>query len=295
MSGDKIEKQADTGASSDEASKRLWVEDAEADGLNMSDGSGDPEFSAFVKDQLVVCVDGFEGPLDFLLALARTQKVDLAKISVVDLADQYLTFIDEAERLRLELAADYLVMASWLAYLKSRLLLPDDEDNEEGPSADELAAHLAFRLKRLEAMREAAGSIMERKQLGRDVFARGMPEGIRVLKTPEYQADTFELLSAYARQRQRTSETRHEVKRRKTWSIKQARDRLEGILGVSLDWLPMDRFLDDPSLTEELQKSVLASTFSASLEMARDGNLELKQAQPFAPLYLRRRDQSQDR
>lgn len=261
----------------DPASEPLWAE-----GLDDDDGLS-PE------EKLIINVEGFEGPLDLLLAMARTQKVDLTKISVVELADQYLGFITEAKRLRLEIAADYLVMAAWLAFLKSKLLLPNDEDDDEGPSAEELAAQLAFRLKRLEAMREAAASIFNRKRLGQDVFSRGMPEGIRIVRTPQFKAETFELLTAYAQQRQRTSVTTHKVKERTVWSIKEARDRLERILGMSLDWFPIDRFFEEFLAISDLHKTVLASTFSATLEMAREGELELKQAKPFAPLYLRRR------
>lgn len=241
------------------------------------------------EDSLIIDIDGFEGPLDLLLTLARSQKVDLTKISVLSLAQQYLEFINEAKRLRLEIAADYLVMAAWLAFLKSKLLLPSEEDDEEGPSADELAAHLAFRLRRLEAMREAADTIMNRNRLGRDFFARGMPEGIRLIKTPQFKAQTYELLTAYAQQRQRMAVTTHEVAKRSTWSIMEARDRLERILGISLDWFPIDRFLEEFLALSDLHKTVLASTFSATLEMAREGDLELKQASAFEPLYIRRR------
>lgn len=250
--------------------------------------------SGDADELLVVNVDGFEGPLDLLLALARTQKVDITKISIVELAEQYLAFISEAKRFKLELAADYLVMAAWLAFLKSKLLLSGDDEEEDGPSAEELAAHLAFRLKRLEAMRDAASTMFNRKRLGRDVFARGMPEGIRLIKTPKFKAETFELLTAYAQQRQRTTVTRHKVEERKVWAIKDARDRLEQILGMSLEWFPIDRFLEEYMAIAELQKTVLASTFGATLEMARDGEIELKQARPFAPLYLRRRKEEKD-
>lgn len=253
------------------------------------DDAPDLTLEADDNDALIIDIDGFEGPLDLLLTLARSQKVDLTKISVLALAQQYLEFISEAKRLRLEIAADYLVMAAWLAFLKSKLLLPHEADDEEGPSADELAANLAFRLRRLEAMREAASMIMNRKRLGRDIFARGMPEGIRLIRTPQYKAQTYELLSAYAQQRQRMAVTTHIVQKRTAWSIKEARDRLERILGISLQWFPIDRFLEEFLALTDLHKTVLASTFSATLEMAREGEVELKQAAPFAPLYLRRR------
>lgn len=237
---------------------------------------------------LVIDVDGFEGPLDLLLSLARNQKVDLAKISILALAEQYLKFIHEARKLRLELAADYLVMAAWLAYLKSKLLLPDPEE-EAGPSGEELAAMLAFRLKRLEAMREAAANLMARNCLGRDVFARGQPEGIRVITTSEYADNLYDLLSAYASRRQRSAVTRIKFKRLTVWTIKQARQCLESLLGEMDDWGTIDEFLVEYLATDETRNSIMASSFSASLEMVREGALELKQAKPFAPLYMRKR------
>ncbi len=238
-------------------------------------------------EAFIVDVDGFEGPLDLLLALARDQKLDLAKISVLALAQQYLDFISEARKLRLELAADYLVMAAWLAYLKSKLLLPPEEDDEEGPSGEELAALLAFRLKRLEAMRDAAAKLMTGKRLGRDVFARGMAEGVRLIRTPEYQANVYDLLKVYAEQRQRTAITSVKMVPRNVWSIKEAKERLTRMLGISLDWFPIATFLTEFLSLEDERKTVLASTFGATLEMTRDGYLELKQDQAFAPLYLR--------
>ncbi len=176
----------------------------------------------------MVSLDGFEGPLDVLLALARTQKVDLAKISVLALAEQYLVFIAEAHKLRLELAADYLVMAAWLAYLKSRLLLPREVTVEGQPSGEELAMRLAFRLKRLEAMRNAAAVLMTRKRLGRDIFARGMPEGMRTIRVRQYTGVIYDLLKAYAEQRRRTTKRVHVVHRRTVWSIKEARAAARG-------------------------------------------------------------------
>ncbi len=176
-------------------------------------------------DQLVVDVEGFEGPLDLLLALARTQKVDLAKISVLALAQQYLDFISEARRLRLEVAADYLVMAAWLAFLKSKLLLPAEPSEEGEPTGAELAALLAFRLKRLHAMREASSQLMTRKRLGRDVFARGLPEPLRITKTSVYDANVYDLLKAYSQQRQRTAVQSLHMKPRTVWSLKEARER----------------------------------------------------------------------
>jgi segregation and condensation protein A len=240
-------------------------------------------------DQLVVDVEGFEGPLDLLLALARTQKVDLAKISVLALAQQYLDFISEARRLRLEIAADYLVMAAWLAFLKSKLLLPAEPSEEGEPTGAELAALLAFRLKRLHAMREASAQLMTRKRLGRDVFARGLPEPIRITRQSVYDANVYDLLKAYSQQRQRTALTSLRMKPRTVWSLKEARGELERLLGMTLDWAPLDRLLAEFLVEPELRKTALASSFTATLEMTREGALEIRQAKSFAPLLVRRR------
>jgi len=243
------------------------------------------------EDALVVSLDGFEGPLDVLLALARTQKVDLAKISVLALADQYLLFIAEARKLRLELAADYLVMAAWLAYLKSRLLLPREAVLEGQPSGEELAARLAFRLKRLEAMRNAAASLMTRKRLGRDIFARGMPEGMRTIRVRQYTAAIYDLLRAYADQRRRTAKRVHVVHKRTVWSIKEARQRLEAMIGEwTGEWLALSRYFEQYLSSPDIARTAVASSFGATLEMAREGLVEISQAEPFAPIYVRKRE-----
>ena len=241
-------------------------------------------------ETLVVDVEGFEGSLDLLLALARTQKVDLARISVLALAQQYLDFIAEARRLRLEIAADYLVMAAWLTFLKSKLLLPAQQDIEDEPTGEELGRLLAFRLKRLHAMREAAAALMTRKRLGRDVFARGMPEPLRITRKSTYQANLYDLLKAYAQQRQRNAVKSWEVRQRTVWSLKKARDELERLLGTSCDWAPLDQLLAEFLVGgPELRRTALASGFTATLEMAREGALELRQAKMFARLLVRRR------
>jgi segregation and condensation protein A len=241
---------------------------------------------------LNVDLAGFEGPLDLLLALARTQKVDLAQISVLALAEQYLAFIAEARALRLELAADYLVMAAWLAFLKSRLLLPREAKQEHESTPEELAARLQFRLQRLAAMREAAARLFTRQRLGRDVFARGMPEGTRTIRERQFGAEIYDLLKAYADQRKRTTVKRaHVVKRRVVWSIKEARQRLERMVGESTGgWLQLDLFLEQYLGAPELGRTALASSFGATLEMAREGLIEIRQETPFAPLYMRRRE-----
>jgi segregation and condensation protein A len=244
------------------------------------------------QEALVVSLDGFEGPLDVLLALARTQKVDLAKISVLALADQYLLFISHAVKLRLELAADYLVMAAWLAYLKSRLLLPREAATEGQPSGEELAARLAFRLKRLEAMRSAAAVLMTRKRLGRDIFARGMPEGMRTIRVRQYTAIIYDLLKAYAEQRRRTTKRVHVVPRRTVWSIKEARQRLEALIGEwTGEWLQLSQYFEQYLGSPDIARTAVASSFGATLEMAREGLVEISQAEPFAPIYVRKREE----
>ncbi len=252
---------------------------------NQKERASEPDAS---EPSLVVDVDGFEGPLDLLLALARSQKVDLAKISILALAEQYLSFIQEARRMRLELAADYLVMAAWLAYLKSRLLLPDIKDDEDELTGEELAAALAFRLRRLEAMRDAAARLMARPRLGQDIFARGDPEPVVTIKHSSYVANLYDLLTAYASQRQRNSVTSVRVLKRTVWSLQEAKDLLVRMLGNVSDWTPIDDFLVEYFSTPDQRATVIASSFTASLEMVREGVLEVRQSGPFTPLFVRR-------
>tara|TARA_R110002110_G_scaffold78760_9_gene206341 strand:+ start:324 stop:1172 length:849 start_codon:yes stop_codon:yes gene_type:complete len=242
---------------------------------------------AETEPSLVIDVEGFEGPLDLLLALARSQKVDLSGISILALADQYLSFIQEARRMRLELAADYLVMAAWLAYLKSRLLLPDIRDGEDEQTGEELAAALAFRLRRLEAMRDAAARLMARPRLGQDVFARGDPEPVVTIRHSTYIANLYDLLTAYASQRQRNSVTSVQVRKRTVWSLQEARGLLVRVLGQVTDWTPIDNFLVQYFSSPDERATVIASSFTASLEMVREGIVELRQTGPFAPLFIR--------
>jgi segregation and condensation protein A len=242
-----------------------------------------------VGDALVVDVAGFEGPLDLLLELARRQKVDLARISVLALAEQYLAFIAAAKRLKLELAADYLVMAAWLAYLKSRLLLPQAESEEE-PPPEELAARLAFRLQRLHAMREAAAQLMARNCLGRDVFGRGAPEPLVVESKTVFADNLVDLLKAYAQRRQqKLAHRRYVVRRRPVWSVNEAREVLERLIGGMQEWGRFDGWLADYMRDAEERPSVIASSFTASLELTREGRLELRQERAFEPIYMRRR------
>ncbi len=237
---------------------------------------------------LVVDVEGFEGPLDLLLARARQQKVDLAKISILALADQYLAFIEEARKLRLELAADYLVMAAWLAYLKSRLLLPET-NAPEGQSAEDMAIALAMRLKRLEAIRDVAERLFGRPQLDRDVFVRGQPEPIAHIKHPQWSATLYDLLSAYAQQRQKSALSHVRLAKRTVWSLAEAREALERLIGQAQDWMRLDQFLISYVVEPSLAPTVFASSFASSLELVREGLMELHQQSPFAPLYVRKR------
>ena len=249
----------------------LWQNESEID-------DGEPS--------LLVDVQGFEGPLDLLLHLARTQRVDLSRISVLALAEQYLGFVEQAQALKLELAADYLVMAAWLAYLKSKLLIPKQKGDEEA-TGEELIATLQFRLKRLEAMRDAAANLVNRKRLGRDVFARGMPELVVVDRSSQFSATLYELLTAYTSQRQRQSVTHVQIEKRAVWSLKEARSALVRLMGISEDWIALDRFLINYALTPQERASALASSFAASLELVREGKLEVRQNAPFEPIYMR--------
>jgi segregation and condensation protein A len=263
-----------------------------AETVSEPDSAWEREDEPEAGEQLRVDVGGFEGPLDLLLAMARTQKVDITKISVLALAQQYLDFISEARRLRLEIAADYLVMAAWLAFLKSKLLLPAEPSEEGEPTGEELAALLAFRLKRLDAMRDAAAQLMTRKRLGRDVFPRGEPEPIRVTRTPVYEANVYDLLKAYSQQRQRNVSRTLHMEKRTVWSLKEARDELERLLGVACEWAPLDQLLAEFLVEPELRRTALASSFTATLEMTREGALEIRQSKSFAPLLVRRRGEA---
>ena len=237
---------------------------------------------------LVVDVEGYEGPLDLLLTLARQQKVDLAKISILALADQYLTFIEAARKIRLELAADYLVMAAWLAYLKSRLLLPEPP-TPDGPSAEEMATALANRLRRLEAIREAANRLMYRPQFQRDIFPRGNPESIAEIRHPKFTATLFDLLTAYSAQRQQRVLATVHLTKRTVWSLSEARASLERLIGIAEDWSCLDDFLLSYVVDPSQKATVFASSFAAALELVREGEMELNQKEAFAPLYFRKR------
>ncbi len=265
------------------------------------DDQGAPD--AANSDALVLDLEGYEGPIDVLLQLARDQRVDLTRISILALANQYLDFVSRARKLRLELAADYLVMAAWLAYLKSRLLLPEPEDGEE-PSGAEMAAALKYQLQRLQAMQDAGGRLMALPRLGRDVFARGEPVPLRIVAETTYDISLYELLSAYGRSRSRFQATVLRIDPAELYSVDEALSRLAGLLGEMPGWRTLGSFLP-PELQDGLQdglqggllwRSAIASTLAASLEMSKQGRLRIRQDGPFAPIYLRRDpDPSHDR
>jgi segregation and condensation protein A len=241
-------------------------------------------------EALIVDVDGFEGPLDVLLTLSRTQKVDLRRISVLALAQQYLAFVERAKVLRLELAADYLVMAAWLAFLKSRLLLPPDPQ-DEGPSGEELAAHLAFQLERLQAMRDAAARLMGRDRLGRDFFARGRIHEVTRVRKIRYTATLLDLMQGYARIRTRDEFRPYVMDRDAVFTMEQALDRMRGLIGYAGDWTDIASYLPEGwELDPARRRSATAATFAASLELVKEGQLEIRQAETFAPIQLRKKD-----
>ena len=241
------------------------------------------------SEALIVDVDGFEGPLDLLLTLSRTQKVDLRRVSVLGLAEQYLTFINKAKELRIELAADYLVMAAWLAFLKSRLLLPPDP-TDDGPSGEELAAHLAFQLERLQAMRDAAARLMARDQKGRDFFVRGIPEDVTRIRKITYTATLLDLMQGYARLRTRDEFRPYAMDRTEVMTLEQALDRMRGLIGFAGDWTDLSSYLPEGwQLDPGRRRSATAATFAASLELAKAGAVEIRQSESFAPIEIRRK------
>ena len=245
-------------------------------------------------EALIVDVDGFEGPLDLLLTLSRTQKVDLMRISVLELAQQYLEFVERAKALRIELAADYLVMAAWLAFLKSRLLLPPDP-TDEGPSGEEMAAHLAFQLERLQAMRDCAARLMARDQNGRDFFVRGIPENVETVRTLNYTANLLDLMQAYSRIRTRDEFRPFVMDRNDIFTMEEALERMRGLIGFAVDWVDISSYLPDGwGASPMRRRAATASTFAASLELAKAGKVELRQSDTFAPLELRRKAQENE-
>jgi len=273
---------------SDETPNDEWEEG----GLPEGELAGASEFGESIyATPLLVDIDGYEGPLDVLLALARTQKVDITKISILALAEQYLQFIAEARKLSLEIAADYLVMAAWLAYLKSKLLLPEIDDDGEELSGPEMAARLTWQLKRLEAFRDAGRKLMDRNRLGRDIFRRGQPEGIRLIRNSVYEVSLYELLRAYVIQKEAKGVAEvHLPDRHIYYTIEQALERLSDMLGRTPGWERLESFLPPELRGGIVGKSALASTLVATLEMAKNGKLTMRQGENFGPIYLRPND-----
>lgn len=257
--------------------------------FNASDAAEDSDAA------LLLDIDGYEGPLHLLLELARTQKVDLARVSILELADQYIDFIKSAQNLRIELAADYLVMAAWLAYLKSKLILPTEKIENESPAVQELAAILAFRLERLDAMRRAVDGLMRLPRIGDSIHPRGAPEGLRSRTTPLFDAELFDLLKAYGTSRSRSAFKHHTLPKPKVLSMEDARHRLKRAMSASgfdlAEWTALDSLIDRTDLADDVpQSSVRASSLLAGLELAKEGDIELRQSSAFQPIYLRATD-----
>ncbi|WP_292288098.1 ScpA family protein [Marivita sp.] len=253
-----------------------------------TDGFDSSVADRLAAEALIVDVDGFEGPLDLLLSLGRTQKVDLRQVSVLQLARQYLAFVDKAKALRIELAADYLVMAAWLAFLKSRLLLPPDPA-EDDPSGEDLAAHLAFQLERLQAMRDVAAKLMARDQLGRDFFARGVTQEVERVRKVNYTATLLDLMQGYARIRTKDEFRPYVMDRDAVFTMEQALERLRGLIGFAGAWTDIATYMPDGWDADPARwRSATASTFAASLELVKEGKVEIRQSDAFAPIELRR-------
>jgi segregation and condensation protein A len=259
----------------------LAEEEFQADVMSVSE--------RIAAEALIVDVDGYEGPLDLLLTMARTQKVDLRKVSVLQLAEQYLAFVEKARHLRIELAADYLVMAAWLAFLKSRLLLPP-EPGEEGPSGEELAAHLAFQLERLQAMRDAAAKLMARDQMGRDFFARGVPEEVMRQRRVTYTATLLDLMQAYARIRTKDEFRPFVMDRDAVMTMEEALERMRGLIGYAGEWTDIMSYIPEGwEMDPGRRRSATAANFAASLQLAKEGHVEIRQGESFAPIQIRKK------
>ena len=252
------------------------------------DPAAPPQDGPTDEERLFVDLEGYEGPIDVLLALAREQKVDITRISILALADQYIAFIAQARRVRLEIAADYLVMAAWLAYLKSRLLLPTPSEDKAEPTAADMAAALAFQLQRLQAMQDAGARLMARPQLGKDVFLRGAPEGLKVVTSTVYTATLYELLKAYGDQRGRKQHSTLRIIPTELYSMEAALERLSAMLGRLPDWTTLQSFVPPELRGGIVARSAIAAMFTASLELVRSGKLQLRQDSSFGQIYIRK-------
>ena len=246
----------------------------------------EPESRIVSSDDLIVNLEGYEGPLDVLLVLAKSQKVDLMQISILQLTEQYLVFIAKVRERNLELAADYLVMAAWLAYLKSNLLIPREESGEE-LSAEEMAERLKLQLKKLEAIRQVSEKLMNLPRLGSDFFERGMPEGIRLIRTPEYYSSLYDLMKSYADQRYKTAYSSMTIERPPVYAMEDALVRLQRMIGSVPEWTRLETFLPREYSAGKGARTGVAGTLAASMELVREGLIEVQQLMPFGPVFIK--------
>jgi segregation and condensation protein A len=255
--------------------------------------SNNQPYESFNNDDLIVNLSGYEGPLDVLLIMAKSQKVDLMKISILQLTEQYLVFIAEVRKKNLELAADYLVMAAWLAYLKSNLLLPREETGEE-LTAEQMAERLKFQLKKLEAIRQVSEKLMNLPVLGTNFFNRGMPEGIRLIRTPEYYLSLYDLLKSYANQRYKSAYSSMVIERPAVYAMEEALVRLQRMVGTAFEWTKLESFLPPEFSKGKNARSGVAGTLAAAMELVREGVLEVQQLAPFGPVFIKNKNNNEE-
>ena len=255
--------------------------------------SNSQPYESINNDDLIVNLSGYEGPLDVLLIMAKSQKVDLMKISILQLTEQYLVFIAEVRKKNLELAADYLVMAAWLAYLKSNLLLPREETGEE-LTAEQMAERLKFQLKKLEAIRQVSEKLMNLPVLGNNFFNRGMPEGIRLIRTPEYYLSLYDLLKSYANQRYKSAYSSMVIERPAVYAMEEALVRLQRMVGTAFEWTKLESFLPPEFSKGKNARSGVAGTLAAAMELVREGVLEVQQLAPFGPVFIKNKNNNEE-
>ena len=255
--------------------------------------SNSQPYESINNDDLIVNLSGYEGPLDVLLIMAKSQKVDLMKISILQLTEQYLVFIAEVRKKNLELAADYLVMAAWLAYLKSNLLLPREETGEE-LTAEQMAERLRFQLKKLEAIRQVSEKLMNLPVLGTNFFNRGMPEGIRLIRTPEYYLSLYDLLKSYANQRYKSAYSSMVIERPAVYAMEEALVRLQRMVGTAFEWTKLESFLPPEFSKGKNARSGVAGTLAAAMELVREGVLEVQQLAPFGPVFIKNKNNNEE-
>ena len=255
--------------------------------------SNSQPYESINNDDLIVNLSGYEGPLDVLLIMAKSQKVDLMKISILQLTEQYLVFIAEVRKKNLELAADYLVMAAWLAYLKSNLLLPREDTGEE-LTAEQMAERLKFQLKKLEAIRQVSEKLMNLPVLGTNFFNRGMPEGIRLIRTPEYYLSLYDLLKSYANQRYKSAYSSMVIERPAVYAMEEALVRLQRMVGTAFEWTKLESFLPPEFSKGKNARSGVAGTLAAAMELVREGVLEVQQLAPFGPVFIKNKNNNEE-